>query len=225
MNEIILHGLDVEERRKYGILNESEIGIPFENRPMHYVSAKDADDFIVQINKNGKCYRLPSEAEWEYAARGGKSNNRFLYSGDNCIDKVACHIGDLAPSKSDLRQEQRLTPFYLSEVGLLKPNELGIYDMSGNVMEWCLSDDCLWAIPFRHYPHRLLRGGSWCHNIQFCCVSVSAGELSPFYRDPINGFRLVYVSSVKDSQDTISNSEGGRPQLKKTILNQAFIQK
>ena len=91
--------------------------------PKRFVSWDGAQKFIKKLNeKTGKKYRLPTEAEWEYAARGGKKSKGFTFAGGNVIDQVGWYLGNSnGPNK----------------VGKLRPNELGIYDMSGNVWEWC----------------------------------------------------------------------------------------
>ena len=94
------------------------------NYPMYYVSWEDVQEFIRRLNKaTGKQYRLPTGAEWGYAARGGNKNKGYKYSGSNRAKDVAWYTinsgGNVHP------------------VGLLQPNEIGIYDMSGNVGEWC----------------------------------------------------------------------------------------
>ncbi|HQL70685.1 MAG TPA: bifunctional serine/threonine-protein kinase/formylglycine-generating enzyme family protein [Bacteroidales bacterium] len=155
-----------------------------DNYPVNNVSWNDIQKFITKLNQTtGKHYRLPTEAEWEFAARGGNSSNSYKYSGSNNIGSVAWY-NDNSGSKSH-------------PVGTgVSPNELGIYDMSGNVWEWC-SD---W---YKSYPgaavsfdytgsHRVLRGGGWSINARFCRVSLR------YYFSPVNryfdfGFRLVLV--------------------------------
>lgn len=95
-----------------------------DNCPVDNVSWNDVQEFIRKLKlKTGKNYRLPTEAEWEFAAIGGMLSKGFKYSGSNSIDEVAWYIWNSGDTTH--------------VVGSLKPNELGIYDMSGNVNEWC----------------------------------------------------------------------------------------
>ncbi len=93
--------------------------------PMYYVSWDEVQEFISRLNAaTGKHYRLPTEAEWEYAARGGNKSQGYIYSGSDSLDNVAWYYENSNDS--------------VHPVGTKSPNELGIYDMSGNVSEWCL---------------------------------------------------------------------------------------
>jgi len=109
-------------------------------------------------------YRLPTEAEWEYAARGGKNNDSFTYSGSEKADEVAWY-----KSNSEGKTQT---------VGLKKPNTLGIYDMSGNVWEWCSDYYSLYTSsaktnPFVNAdsPRRVIRGGSWDNSVMLLRVA------------------------------------------------------
>ena len=123
--------------------------------------------FIKRLNKiTGLKFRLPTEAEWEFAARGGNKSRGYAYSGSNEMNKVGW---------TDNSRDRRLHP-----VKMKRPNELGIYDMSGNVWEWC-SDRARYGYPHRalHNPKgpasdpddmRVIRGGSWDDNPLHCLV-------------------------------------------------------
>ena len=93
------------------------------NRPVESVSWDDCQEFITKLNQmTGMTFRLPTEAEWEFAARGGNKSHGYMYSGSNTLDDVAWHDSTGATSQP---------------VGQKEPNELGLYDMSGSVWEWC----------------------------------------------------------------------------------------
>ena len=120
-------------------------------QPVNQVSWNDCQAFISKINSiTGKHFRLPTEAEWEFAARGGINCKGFTYSGSNNIDDVAMFNGNA------------------NDVGLKKPNELGIYDMSGNVSEWCNDWYGYYDATSQDNPtgpetgeERVFRGGDW----------------------------------------------------------------
>ena len=130
-------------------------------------------------------FRLPSETEWEYAAKGGIHwTDGFIYSGSNNIDDVGWYK-DNSQDKSE-------------PVGQKKPNQLGIYDMSGNVWEWCLdySHHDTSKIPKDGSPcldesaDRVLRGGCF-HNWAIHCTAAKRYAIMPEYKDPCISFRLV----------------------------------
>lgn len=135
--------------------------------PMYYVNWEEAHAFVKKLSDmTGKNYVLPTEAQWEYAARGGVKSKGYKYSGSNEIDDVAWYW------------ENSERKYAGSPVGTKRPNELGIYDMSGNVWEWC-SD---WYGSYSEAPQTnpagpengafgVVRGGSWYNPARDCRVS------------------------------------------------------
>ena len=155
-----------------------------DNCPVETVSWNDVQEFIRKLNaQTGKNYRLPTEAEWEYAAKGGKQSRSYTYSGSNNVGSVAWYY-DNSENKTH-------------KVGGKQGNELGIYDMSGNVWELC-SD---WYGPYSSYNetnstgassgrYRVLRGGSEINGANYCRSAFRLGP-DPGRRSNCNGFRLV----------------------------------
>ena len=94
------------------------------DRPVEHMSGNDCQTFIAKLNQiTGKTFRMPTEAEWEFAARGGNLSQGYKYAGSDNVDEVAWYSGNAGSTTHP--------------VGTKMPNELGLYDMSGNVMEWC----------------------------------------------------------------------------------------
>jgi formylglycine-generating enzyme required for sulfatase activity len=151
--------------------------------PVEQVSWEDIQEFLVKLNeKTGKNYRLPTEAEWEYAARGGAQSAYSRYSGSDEVGLVAWY---------DDNSDGKTHP-----IGGRKANELGLYDMSGNVVEWCQD----WFGPYSPSPqsdpqgpgegsNRVQRGGSWSVTPQLCSVSIRFIRV-PALRNSNVGFRL-----------------------------------
>lgn len=168
-------------------------------KPAHGVSWDDCQDFIQKLNElSGKNFRLPTEAEWEYAARGGKKRQFFKYAGSHNLDEVAWYGEDIETGRVHLVAEK-------------KPNELGLYDMSGNVSEWC--NDWYEKNYYRESPsinpqgpltgsERSLRGGSYCSEAWNCRLTFRFG-ISPVARYGNIGFRIV-VSSDKEPMDSVA---------------------
>ena len=137
-----------------------------DNYPVERVNWYDCQDFVEKLSElTGRHFRLPTEAEWEYAARGGKRSRGYRYSGSYALDEIGWHVGN--------------AHYYKREVGTKKPNELGLYDMTGNVSEWC--QDKLDIEYYHHSPsinpqgpdrstykdNRCFRGGSVCDDDKY----------------------------------------------------------
>ena len=155
-----------------------------DNLPVENVSWNNCQKFISKLNKlTGKSFRLPTEAEWEFAARGGNKSRGYLYSGSNAIGDVAWYEGN--------------SSFMTHAVGTKQPNELGIYDMTGNVWEWCQD----WYDSYSSSPqtnptgavsgsYRVDRGGSW-NCLARSCRASCRDRCTPDYRNNSCGLRLV----------------------------------
>lgn len=152
-------------------------------RPVEEVSWNDCQTFIDRLNElTGKTFRLPTEAEWEFAARGGNQSKGCIYSGSNTIESVAW-FGDTKDSGTH-------------DVSMNLPNELGIFDMSGNVYEWCQDWYETYGSRSQTNPtgpssgsDRVERGGCW-DNIATCCRVASRYSHSPTLAYRNLGFRL-----------------------------------
>lgn len=152
-------------------------------RPVECVSWDDCRTFITRLNELTGCYfRLPTEAEWEYAARGGAKSRGYKYSGSNTIDNVAWYDFNSLSDTYAVKTKQ--------------PNELGIYDMSGNVWEWCSDRYDSYSSSAQTNPtgpssgsKRVLRGGS-CFNSAIYCRVVHRNNYHPLLSDNNIGLRL-----------------------------------
>ncbi len=120
------------------------------NLPVENVSWTDCNTFIAKLNElTGKNFRLPTEAEWEYAARGGNKSQRYTYSGSYTLGNVAWYKDNASSKTHPVAQKQ--------------PNELGIYDMSGNVFEWTSDKYSTDYSSERTSSNRVFRGGCWSY--------------------------------------------------------------
>lgn len=160
--------------------------------PVERVSWFDCQAFVSELNimleeqlPSGRKFRLPTEAEWEFAAIGGSKDKGCEFSGSHSIEKVAWYDGN---------SESTTHP-----VGKKSPNELGLYDMSGNVWEWCSDSFVLYPSKHQTNPRvnqrwgsgRVLRGGSWYNNAQ-CCHVAFRNFNNPSCRNNYYGLRLAF---------------------------------
>ena len=153
--------------------------------PVEKVSWNDVQDFIIKLNaKSGKSYRLPSEAEWEYAAKGGNKNSLYKYAGSDNIDQVAWYL-------SNANDETH-------PIGTKKANALGIFDMTGNINEWCSDwyDKNHYQYGVKNNPkggltgsYRVVRGGSF-NNFTYDCRPAYRSLSIPVLSYYFIGFRL-----------------------------------
>ena len=173
---------EVTQAQWKAIMDNNPSRFKGDNLPVERMKWNDLQEFIRRLNaKTGKHYRLPTEAEWEYAARGGNKSKGYKYSGDNNIDNVAWY---------EENSGKKTHP-----VGSKFPNELGIYDMSGNVFEIC----CDWMGRYTEDaqidpqgpssgPNRVVRGGSWFCDAKF--ERITYRYYYPVSGESTLGFRL-----------------------------------
>ena len=153
--------------------------------PVECVSWNDCQTFIKKLNQlTGENFRLPTEAEWEYAARGGKQSKGYKYSGSNTLGDVAWYDSNSSNKTHAVKTKQ--------------PNELGIYDMSGNVWEWCSDWYGSYSSSAQTNPagpssgsSRVLRGGSWFNDARLCRVANRGNSSPDDCWNNSNGLRLV----------------------------------
>jgi len=155
-----------------------------DNRPVEKVSWKDVHNFIKKLNeKTGLTYRLPTESEWEFAARGGNYSKGYIYSGSNNIDDVAWYMDNTTGGTNN--------------IGTKQANELGIYDMTGNVWEWCSdwygaysSNDTTNPTGVESGSNRVFRGGVWSRDAKSNHLTVRYYYYYPSGSNYSVGFRL-----------------------------------
>ena len=151
--------------------------------PVECVSWEDCQKFIKKLNEmTGRNFRLPTEAEWEFAARGGVLSKGYKYSGSNTIGDVAWYDGNSGSQTHEVKTKQ--------------PNELGLYDMSGNVWEWCNDWYGTYSTLIQTKPtgpvsgsYRVGRGGGWNYYAWSCRVSYRS-DFSPSNGGRSLGLRL-----------------------------------
>ncbi len=187
--------------------------------PVERVSWFNVQEYIGKLNeKTGMNYRLPTEAEWEFAARGGLLSKGFRYSGSNADTNVAWRVGN---------SDSKTHP-----AGRKKPNELGIYDMTGNVFEWCAdwySPTWYQVSPIKNPAgpeegvFRIIRGGSWFYD-RAGLLTTDREKANPSFRYGYVGFRLVRPA-VDKNQPFVIHEKNARDsaEAKKKAFYKKFI--
>ena len=180
---------EVTQAQYKAVMGKNPSGFKGDDLPVEQVSWNEAMEFCAKLNEMGKApagwkFTLPTEAQWEYAARGGKKSDDHKYSGGDNLGDVAWYRENGDEKTHPVAQKQA--------------NELGLYDMSGNVWEWCLD---LYEGRYARDPefltgnngsHRVNRGGSWYYLAKFCRSAVRDCD-DPGFRDDDVGFRVVLI--------------------------------
>jgi len=201
---------EVTQKQWYAIMGSnpaSGFGVG-DNYPVYYVSWNDCQSFLTALNthitntgQGPATFRLPSEAEWEYACRAG-TQTRFSFDDSLSVDDYNTDgpAGSLPGNRSDYMWfAANNSPNGSKQVGTMWPNQFGLYDMSGNVWEWCQdwyhssytgapTNGSAWESPVGSY--RVIRGGHWS-NSAFACRSASRPCRTPGYQHSSLGFRFV----------------------------------
>ena len=177
----------VTQEEWVAVMGENPSAFEGERNPVERVSWSDARKFIEKLNRQTRrTFRLPAEAEWEYACRGGRLHGGYLYSGSDKLKQVGWYEQNSGNSTR--------------EVGELLANELGIYDMCGNIWEWCEDDwhgsydgapedGSAWIDRPKRGANRVFRGGSYLDDAGGCRPAYRNG-IRPDNRYHLVGFRL-----------------------------------
>ena len=173
------------------VMGSNPSAIEGPKKPVEQVTWNECQEFIIKLNQlTGKAFRLPTEAEWEFAARGGNKSELFKYAGSNLIDNVAWY-------RTNSLEVGKNSPDYgTHDVATKKANELGFYDMSGNVWEWCSDWFGSYSASQQKNPtgaetgtHRVFRGGSWGDVAKNCRVTDRGSNVPASMYNSL-GFRL-----------------------------------
>lgn len=192
--EIVMGTTVKQQLEKHGhnyLEYNSELYGVGKNYPIYYVAWTEAAEFCRRLsNMTGKKYLLPTEDQWEYAAKGGRFADTTTYSGSSKIDEVAWY-GDFGNGNAEMTTHP---------CGCKKSNALGLYDMSGNVREWCLDDYLSNCPPGRCVCEKkgechVVKGGSWhkVYGAAFECVVSARDSKSTILGDSQTGFRIVCI--------------------------------
>jgi formylglycine-generating enzyme required for sulfatase activity len=194
---------EVTQRQWEAVMRNNPSDFEGSDLPVENVSWDDAVEFCNKLSrKEGKKYRLPTEAEWEYACRAGTSS---AYNWGDSWQRGVCNaendVGSSEDSNVEIFRRRGLPVDSTVPVGSFQPNAFGLYDMHGNVWEWCndwYDEDYYSQSPIvdpqgpSSGTYRVLRGGSWFSTPGYC-RSAPRLRYSPGYRNSVSGFRVVFL--------------------------------
>ncbi|MDE7386126.1 MAG: formylglycine-generating enzyme family protein [Muribaculaceae bacterium] len=176
VNTFYIGKIEVTQRLWSAVMGNNPSNFRGENLPVENVSWYDCQEFVDRLSRlTGRVFRLPTEAEWEYAARGGNRTRGYTYSGSEDVYRVAWYTANSGNATHP--------------VGQKLDNELGIFDMSGNVWEWCSDNYSSSYSQPRNSSNRVFRGGGWDDSASDCRVAYRNGY-SPGNRYYDLGLRL-----------------------------------
>ncbi|GAB6123874.1 SUMF1/EgtB/PvdO family nonheme iron enzyme [Dysgonomonas termitidis] len=214
LSDFYIGKYEVTQAQWEAVMGNNPSSFKGSNRPVEFVSWNDIQAFLFKLNtKTGKKYRLPTEAEWEYAARGGNKSQRYMYSGGDYLN-----VAGWFKYNSDNATHP---------VGERQANELGVYDMSGNVWEWCNDWYGDYSTALATNPlgaasgsSRVLRGGSWMFPAKYCRSANRAFKSPPTLKVNTYGFRLALgsSSSTKDEEVIINDGQAIKVTFESGIL-------
>ncbi|NEP42614.1 MAG: formylglycine-generating enzyme family protein [Okeania sp. SIO2H7] len=190
----------ITQNQYLAIMGKNPSDFKGENCPVERVTWHNAKEFCQKLSeKTGRIYRLPSESQWEYACRAGTTTP--FYFGETITSELANYNGNYAYGKAPQSKYRQKT----TDVGIFPANAFGLYDMHGNVWEWCLdiwhnnyngapTDGNTWESP-GNSNKRVLRGGCWC-NLTRSCRSACRHSFYSYERNSRAGFRIVCLPGV-----------------------------
>jgi eukaryotic-like serine/threonine-protein kinase len=191
----------ITQSQYQAIVGNNPSGFPGDNRPVEFLTWFDAENFCMKLTRmTGRKYSLPSESQWEYACR---SNTTQTYNFGDTITSDLVNYRSFHPFAPKPEGHQGINRDRTTDVGIFPPNAFGLYDMHGNVREWCLDDTNKYTYEgapndgspwFDNNGIKITRGGSWSEDANDC-HSAHRALLSPYLKQNSIGFRIVLTAN------------------------------